>query len=385
MKRYKDYFLFVAKCLTLDDDPQTISQVKESIQNKNIDWGKVVILSSEHLVLPAMYLQLKRNGLLPELPEDLIEYLEEITQLNKARNLAILSQAEAITKILNKHNISPVFLKGVAHILDGLYVDIAERMLGDIDLLVPKEDMEKAANALIKESYTPMWDYKEPWAAKHRHYPRLQNFNCPASVEIHGEILETKHQNYLRGYELIQNKKAVLRWSCSAFVPSEEHQLISNILNVQLNDDAFRNFSVLLRPIYDFYLQAKNKEVHKIIPTHQKDSVLFSTYFATVNYVFSSPKQIRYKTSIRHLLYLSRLILFFNYPTISNSYKKAIKYKFETINKFRSSRFLIIRHLSNLIMAVFRKDLRTLLFTQLSDKKWFKNQLNSYLFFYRRK
>ncbi|HAQ21344.1 MAG TPA: hypothetical protein DCR40_19255 [Prolixibacteraceae bacterium] len=53
-----------------------------------------------------------------------------------------------ITAILNKENIQPVFLKGTANLLDGLYSDVGERMIGDIDFLVKEEDYLKAAELL---------------------------------------------------------------------------------------------------------------------------------------------------------------------------------------------------------------------------------------------
>ena len=153
---YKQCLFFVAKCLTLDQHPGRIQEVKTEINENTFNWENVVKLSSGQFVLPAMYLQLKRNGLLPDLPEDLVEYLEEITDLNRKRNLAILEQAKEITSILHAQHISPLFLKGVAHLLGGLYVDISERMIGDIDFLVEKDNMVEAADLLIKNGYDPL-------------------------------------------------------------------------------------------------------------------------------------------------------------------------------------------------------------------------------------
>ncbi|MBN1767042.1 MAG: nucleotidyltransferase family protein, partial [Prolixibacteraceae bacterium] len=133
MMNYKQCLFFVGKCLTLDQHPERIDEVKKTIKTGAVNWENVVKLSSGQFVLPALYLQLKRNRILLELPADLVKYLEEITDLNRKRNLAILEQAKEITSILYAHKISPVFLKGVAHLLAGLYTDIAERMIGDID------------------------------------------------------------------------------------------------------------------------------------------------------------------------------------------------------------------------------------------------------------
>lgn len=131
---HKESLFFVAKCLTLDQHPERIIEVKELIIKGKLNWENIVNVSSGQFVLPTLYLQLKRNDLIKLLPNDLIEYLEEITELNRERNQAILKQAEKITECLNAFNIYPVFLKGVAHLLTKLYKDPAERMIGDIIL-----------------------------------------------------------------------------------------------------------------------------------------------------------------------------------------------------------------------------------------------------------
>ena len=55
--------------------------------------------------------------------------LKEIYDLNRESNQQILRQIDDITAILNKENIQPVFLKGTANLLDGLYSDLGERMM----------------------------------------------------------------------------------------------------------------------------------------------------------------------------------------------------------------------------------------------------------------
>jgi len=73
---YKETLFFVAKCLTLDQHPEKIDEVRDTIRNGEIDWENIVWVSSAQFVLPAFYLQLKRNGLTEELPLDLIEHFD---------------------------------------------------------------------------------------------------------------------------------------------------------------------------------------------------------------------------------------------------------------------------------------------------------------------
>ena len=76
--------------------------------------------------------------------------MEYITNLNRDRNKQIISQAQDLNTLLLKNNITPIFLKGTGNLLEGLYDDIAERMVGDIDFIFSKIDFPKAIT-LLKE------------------------------------------------------------------------------------------------------------------------------------------------------------------------------------------------------------------------------------------
>ncbi|MDD4645252.1 MAG: nucleotidyltransferase family protein [Bacteroidales bacterium] len=144
---------FIGKCLTLDYYPDRVESVKEQIESGYADWEQIVWVSTSHMVFPALHLNLKRTGLLPLLPLELVEYMVELTSDNRELNLRMIAQAHEITRLLNLHDISPVYLKGCWHMLDGLFRDIAERMMGDIDILVKDKDMVRAVEILMQAGY----------------------------------------------------------------------------------------------------------------------------------------------------------------------------------------------------------------------------------------
>ena len=59
------------------------------------------------------------------MPDDLVEYMIHITNLNRERNEQIIEQAKEVNQLLLDHNITPVFLKCTWNLLEGLYEDIA--------------------------------------------------------------------------------------------------------------------------------------------------------------------------------------------------------------------------------------------------------------------
>ncbi|NQU51927.1 MAG: nucleotidyltransferase family protein [Bacteroidetes bacterium] len=364
---YKQCLFFVAKCLTLDQHPERIQEVKTEINKNTVNWENIVKLSSGQFVLPALYLQLKRNGLLPDLPEDLVEYLEEITDLNRKRNLAILEQVKEITSILHAQHISPVFLKGVAHVLAGLYVDIAERMIGDIDFLVPEDKMVEAADLLIKQGYVPLVEYKPEMFSELKHFPRLQNFKKPAAVEIHKEVLNPGYQKLFRGFEILQDKQPVVTIQNQAFIPSVSNMIIHNVFNAQINDKAYYYDDILLRQMYDLCLLSLKADIIETAKIFGKKFNIFNTYFAVIAYVFSNPKRIIYQKTLRADFYIKKINFFLSHASV-HQFIRTIKYLL-----WRFFRYITIP-----ILSIFQKNTRKLLYYRLRDPKWYGAHFRSY-------
>ncbi|WP_392348257.1 nucleotidyltransferase family protein [uncultured Polaribacter sp.] len=109
--------------------------------------------------------------------------MEYITNSNRDRNTQILQQAQELNSLLLANNIRAIFLKGTGNLLAGLYKDIAERMVGDIDFIFSKEDYPKAVIVLTKNGYS--FVEKIPYDLPFRHYPRLKKKDRIAGIEIH--------------------------------------------------------------------------------------------------------------------------------------------------------------------------------------------------------
>jgi len=137
---YKETLFFVAQCLTIILESKNREEIEAKLKLEKIDWEAVVKVSTSHYVMPALYCNLKKVGFLNYLPKDLVAYMKYITELNRERNLQILEQAKELNELLVANDITPVFLKGTGNLLEGLYEDIAERMVGDIDFIVSKDN-----------------------------------------------------------------------------------------------------------------------------------------------------------------------------------------------------------------------------------------------------
>ena len=151
---YKETLFFIAKCLTISLEEKNRDEIEIFLKTTDVDWDAVVKVSTAHYVFPALYCNFKRADFLKYLPADLVEYMIHITNLNRDRNTQIIQQAQELNSLLLANNIRPIFLKGTGNLLEGLYEDVGERMVGDIDFLFSEEDFFKAIDILKKDNYS---------------------------------------------------------------------------------------------------------------------------------------------------------------------------------------------------------------------------------------
>ena len=59
--------------------------------------------------MSVLYYNLKRLVFLNYLPENLVNFIKHITELNRERNLQILQKAKELNELLVANNITPIF------------------------------------------------------------------------------------------------------------------------------------------------------------------------------------------------------------------------------------------------------------------------------------
>ena len=108
---YKFTLQVIANILSFEN---SVDALKQKMTSHSIDWEQFVFIASDYLVLTTCYCRLKQKNLVDFIPEDLALYLEEITTINRNRNLTLLKEIECIATLFNDHKINYVFLKGAA-------------------------------------------------------------------------------------------------------------------------------------------------------------------------------------------------------------------------------------------------------------------------------
>jgi len=254
---------FIGQCLSLDEHPSFRETIIEQFSKQDYDWDDFIWTCSNHLIIPTIYLKFRTYDLLSYLPEQIAQHIREIYEINRDRNEQILLQMKEITVALNSGGISPIFLKGTGNLIDGLYSDVGERIIGDIDILVPDIDYLKSVALVNEIGYLDHWE--EPRnPEKMVHYPRLYKYNVPADLEIHRIPTENKDLKYLNAEMIYRNKQEIAGFP-GCFIPSIEHRIIHNFVHSQLSNAGHRLGVVSLRDIYDFFLLSKRGDISSII------------------------------------------------------------------------------------------------------------------------
>ena len=351
---YKESLFFVAKCLTINHEEHNKIIIENLLKSNTVDWDAVVKLSSDHYVFPALYCNLKRASFLSYVPAELVEYMKYFTDLNRNRNKKIIEQAKELNELLLQNKITPIFLKGTGNLLEGLYEDIGERMVGDIDFIFSKQDFEKTYLLLIKNGYSKLNDL-EIVRPDHRHLPRLIKDNKIAAIEIHKEILIEKYTQEFN-YDFIKNSKQTIN---NVSVISFENQLILSVVAAQINDQGFDNKNLTLRNAYDVFILSKKTIAKNAFSVFYELENPLTCFLASCYEVFNKPETLQYFESKK----IAQYLVGFNKNLCDRELAKKIAKK--TRNKV-----FIYSRLNIIYKCFFYKAYRVWFLKTITDKNW---------------
>jgi hypothetical protein len=357
---YKETLFFIAKCLTISLEEKNRDAIEFILKTNDVDWDVVVKVSTAHYVFPALYCNLKRVDFLHYLPQELVNYMEYITNMNRERNEQIINQAKELNTLLLTNNIKPIFLKGTGNLLAGLYEDVAERMVGDIDFILSKEDYSKAITFLREFGYSEVHKYKYHFPYE-KHYRRLQKENNIAAIEIHKELLDIKKYVNEFNYSFVEKDSHIIN---EVTVLSYANKLNLSIIANQINDSGFYYKTMALRNAYDVFLLSKKTNAKEAVNTLDKLSDPLNCFLAACYEVFDRVDSLEYNRTAKTASYLRD----FN-SQFSNRKTTKIRHK-------RIKAYLFLKSRVNIIYkSIIYKEYRVWLFKRVTDKNWYKEKI----------
>ncbi len=280
MRRIRPIYILRFLRLLLD-----LNSNKEEIKTKIIDsqyfWDGIVELGSRHLILPAVYGNLKRKNILKLIPVDLERFLKDIYEKNGERNKKILLQIESLNDLFLKKNIDHIFLKGSALLLSNKFDVLNERMIGDIDILIRKQSILKARDLILKNGYkffNTEIEFTKGLIEK-KHLTRMIHENQIAAVELHKEVLNGNKFRLLPSENLFSETVEIGRKKIL-----NSKRLVEHItLNWRFNDYGVLKKTLSLRVVND-YINVSNSDDTNVQGVNRLSLLKFNNYLKIYDY-----------------------------------------------------------------------------------------------------
>jgi hypothetical protein len=153
-----------------------------------VNWDKFYELVIHHRVYPIFYTILKKRYE-QYIPQTIMNSLGRVYQSNTFKMLHLTAHMEKFSKICKDNNIPLLVLKGPILAQD-LYRDLSLRTCGDLDVLIPIKDLDKADNLLLEQGFKKD-DYIQTvlndWKWRHHHVTYFHS-EKRIKIEVHWRL-----------------------------------------------------------------------------------------------------------------------------------------------------------------------------------------------------
>jgi hypothetical protein len=252
-----DLFALLADILSVSTDPAGNARLRLKLIGKAASWQALVDLADEQGLLPPFVWALKRRALLLPVPSRLTDadaarhptvQLEMSYGRYLERRQRQRDQLAAVVEALNRASIEPCLIKGARYLLAPVGSWSEARDMRDLDLLVRRDEAERAVAALVAEGYAAAPNF----GPIDQHLPELWKDGCPSAVELHVEALAFAARAILPTDELWR-RGVRLSSSHGAFVVlPDEWQLLVGLLHHQISDRGHVRRVLAVKPLWEF-------------------------------------------------------------------------------------------------------------------------------------
>ena len=120
--------------------------------SESLDWASVLDAAALHGVSSMLYHHLARHGA-AHVPADVLQQLQGRAQSIQLYNMQVLTELVRIAALFRTEGIPLLTYKGSA-LASRYYGNVAFRRFGDVDLLVQRDDLDRAKDLLLSAGYT---------------------------------------------------------------------------------------------------------------------------------------------------------------------------------------------------------------------------------------
>ena len=239
----RDRLLFLACCL---DFAPSDAELRSRLATPDLPWPELLAFANSELLAPTLWVRLHEKGLTNELPPGVAATLRRSHAINFARNLRIRSELLEAIEGLNAAGIEPVVLKGAVDLMVPRYADSGARILRDIDLFVPEEQVTLAVAVLEGIGYREAPIEETKFVTYYADLTREGNL-----VGIDLQFFISSQRDLLTPEEAIAGSERHQIDGCHFRILSPDHQIAHNLLHSEVQDRGGDVGLIWLRQLLD--------------------------------------------------------------------------------------------------------------------------------------
>ena len=189
---YYDAYRFIANVVSPFVSRDKI--LYQLTQHAPLEWEVVAKIASNHSIVQALYPEVIEKKLEGLMPDDFMSYINRMHALNCKRNAMMRKQLIDAVLVINNIGVKPLLMKGAAHLLLDTFSNISDRLMVDLDILVPSDEIKRVSNKLIATGYKYSGDHMD-FVHAHHHYPPLIKQGECAMIELHRDLMFHEQQH----------------------------------------------------------------------------------------------------------------------------------------------------------------------------------------------
>lgn len=180
-------------CAVASPNGRLVKTTIHDLLRHDLDWEHVLRAGAQNDILPLLYWRLN-SGCAERVPPAVLKQLRAVFADVALRNLSLTNELIRLLALFDKHNLRSIPFKGPALALS-LYGNLALRRIGDLDILVQKEDVGTVRRLMSAEGYRLQPEISADQEDTHLEFEEDFHFHREADdfhVEIHWAVIQ-KH------------------------------------------------------------------------------------------------------------------------------------------------------------------------------------------------
>ncbi len=246
-----------------------------------LNWKKVLKFIHSNHIAPLIYHNLKDIKESHLIPKEAMDQLRKAYYVNLVRNMYFYEQLKRILDAFREEGIEVIVLKGAA-LAETVYDDIGLRYMGDIDLLVREQDLDRAEELMAKLGYFSYEGQhsKDSFKKNHRHLAPFYNQDNGIKVEIHRDIVNPGTPFYIDIRKLWDRAQGAIIGGVNTLALSHEDLIIHLCLHSFYSQPFKRGMRNLIdiSQVVEYYDERINWDL--IIKEAREGSFAFYIYYA---------------------------------------------------------------------------------------------------------